>query len=109
MLAGALSIVLFLVFACGQSVLIQPVDKAAAGFLQKPKVSGFLQASCRSPKCTEVSPFEAGMLSRRGLDTSQTDAPNPKKDLQASDEEPSAVWSTRARNRTGNAELRPQI
>ena len=51
-------IVLFLVFTRGQSVLTQRVDKATAGFLQKP----------------EVSPFEAGMLSRVGLDTSQTDA-----------------------------------
>ena len=51
-------IVLFLVFTCGQSVLIQQVDKTAAGFVQKP----------------EVSPFEAGVLSRVGLDTSQTDA-----------------------------------
>ena len=34
-----------------------------------------------------------------------TEQPNPKKDLRASDQEPLAVWSTRARNRTGNAEL----
>ena len=30
---------------------------------------------------------------------------DPKQDLRASDEEPSAVWSTRGRNRTGKAEL----
>ena len=35
-----------------------------------------------------------------------TEQQDPKQDLRASDEEPSAVWSTRARNRTGNAELR---
>ena len=34
-----------------------------------------------------------------------TEQQDPKQDLRASDEEPSAVWSTRARNRTGNAEL----
>ena len=34
-----------------------------------------------------------------------TEQQDPKQDLRASDEESSAVWSTRARNRTGNAEL----
>ena len=34
-----------------------------------------------------------------------TEQQDPKQDLRANDEEPSAVWSTRGRNRTGNAEL----
>ena len=35
-----------------------------------------------------------------------TEKHNPKQDLRVCEEEPSAVWSTPARNRTGNAELR---
>ena len=35
-----------------------------------------------------------------------TEKHNPKQDLRASDQEPSAVSSTRAQNRTGNSELR---
>ena len=54
-------IVLFPVFIRGQSVLTQRVGEAAAGVLL-------------CTKRTKVSPFEAGMLSRVGLDASQTDA-----------------------------------